>query len=79
MHLELTYFMMRALMEIFFSSSKLLLKRWFYPIFQFTLTYHCLPPGHHHFILPADFFIKYTYSLIIISCLEKPWQFHKST
>ena len=42
MHLELTYFMMKALMEIdIFSSSKLLLKRWFYPIFQFTLTYHC--------------------------------------
>ena len=36
------------------------------------------PPGYHHFILPADFFITYTDSLIIVSCLEKPWQFHKS-
>jgi len=37
-----------------------------------------LPPGYHHFILPDEFFIKYTDSLIIVSCLEKPWQLHKS-
>ena len=72
MHLELTSFMMRAVMEIFFSSSNLLIKVLFHAFFQFTLICHCFLQ-----VTTADSFIKYTDSLIV-SCLEKPWQLHKS-
>ena len=41
MHLELTCFKMREVMEIFFSYSKLLIKKLFYAFFQFTLICHC--------------------------------------
>ena len=74
MHLELTSFMMRAVMEIFFSSSNLLIKVLFHAFFQFTLICHCFLQ-----VTTADSFIKYTDSLIIVSHPVKPWQFQKST
>ena len=41
MHLELTSFMMRAVMEIFFPPVSFFLKVLFQVVFQFTLSCHC--------------------------------------
>ena len=61
-------------MEIFFSSSKLLMKVLFYAFFQFTLVCHCFLQ-----VTTTNIFIKYPDSLIIVSHHMKPWQFQKST
>ena len=65
MHLELTSFMMKAVMEIFFSSSKLLMKVLFYAFFQFTLVCHYFLQ-----VTTTNIFIKYPDSLIIVSHLS---------